>query len=1294
MKKGIKLNKIMCAILAAGAPLMCYSSASLATTLNGHQIDDHVITNQVVADSESAKLVVGQGNLDVQTSASIGNMMQNFVNNKDKGFITALRAALGPSGNSTPLAGVIGGEGKFDARTNKAFDVIHGLLKPKTSQKKENSSVEKYANLISKIQSLSTANNGNNEVFNQDVSVNIGGNKSEPVILGFTGGDLAINANIDDLKIFGNTPSGEDHKPAWPASIEKITTVRNGDINININSGNVLVGIGASSAVGIGNISVDAKIANKIPLLSFDTKGAASTTINGNVNTNVGPTANIGAFANGGAAVAIGGDTTSTVNGNTSLNIDSKVNFGKLEGLTVAAVGGGLSVSTLGANANSTVNGTSSVNINNGLALGVGGAGVAAAIDATIPGSLIAGHQVGNNAGHSDVDINKGPINATINFEKVNQGGTATSTTGDTNINLTGTTTALGVVGGGVATSLHKYVKRPKDVGGAEGDIKPEKDGSIGSSNAIANAGHTTINVNVAKADGKPLTPEEKAEIIKAISNMPTINNPNDLIAGLQGVVKGLQDKGVVLGVTGGGLAVAYTDAGAKATTNTKGSDINLNSGYVVGAFGGGIALANREASAEANTDGKINVNVNGAEVIGLFANGGAGHRESSSMGSASVNATDTEVNVNAGSVDGLFGGGLAVRTGTNKDDTSTVKTSGTSTLNIAGNVNKLNYAEAQGIFDKVGFGDAYKAVASLAKDAAIVGGGVASGKGAVSYVENSVINIEDGADIKGDVFAGGISASEGKSEVKNSVVNYKGGTVDGQLNGQGLGDNAVVGNSTLNYTASTLTSLADKAKIAGFNNVSFNAAVALKDVKAGNTVALIDGTLKDGKFGTINTNGNRLDLNSLEGTGKYFFAQNYDKANSSLWTDSNLAYDRTEYFAKTEQTEAANGEFNVIYKDLASLNETEKDQAVDSFVDSLGPNGSQVHGIISGVIAGQGTLEGAKDFFGDLSSSANPDNGALTRGMLLGEASGVTSTAIAVANDMAKNSFLRLSFTQDVVNGSPIDTEGAVWAKYIHNSHDLDGVSSSLGDLSSNNDYDGITVGFDLPKLGNFQSGIAFSYVEGDGDGLGVNNDFDMWGVNLYSNLLVNDNYNFIGDLGYTRGRNDLTSFANGKSLSADRDLDIYSAGLRAERLFVNGNTQIVPFASVRYMNINGSDYTTYYNDKAAFNNSVDSQNIWTLPVGVSLRNETITDNGWRLTPKAELSYIYAFGDTDNDLVVNAGSGASSFSYDVMDKSSYLGAVSMEVAKGAFSLGAGYSFQKGSDTEDSKLFVNANYSF
>lgn len=1281
MKKGIKLNKIMCAILAAGAPLMCYSSASLATTLNGHQIDDHVITNQVVADSESAKFVVGQGNLDVQTSASIGNMMQNFVNNKDKGFITALRAALGPSGNSTPLAGVIGGESRLDSKIHDFLG--YGLL---ISQNPE---LQKYQSILAKLYAINTTDKS---TFNQDININIGGKNSEPVIIGAVGGDFVLDANSNTtIDIVNKTENGEDHKSLIVKS-DPIDVVRNGNIDININSGNVLLGVGGSAAVGVGKINFSGTVGGDKLNVGVATTGKTSTTINGNVNTNVGPTANIGAFANGGAAVAIGGDTTSTVNGNTSLNIDSKVNSGKLEGLTVAAVGGGLSVSTLGGTSNSTVNGTSSVNINNGLALGVGGAGVAAAIDGTIPGSLIAGHQVGNNAGQSDVDIQKGPIKGTITFESAVNGGTATSTTGDTNINLTGTTTALGVVGGGVATSLHKYVKRPKDVGGAEGDIKPEKDGSIGSSNAIAKAGHTTINVNVAKADGKPLTPEEKAEIIKAISNMPTINNPNDLIAGLQGVVKGLQDKGVVLGVTGGGLAVAYTDAGAKATTNnTKGSDINLNSGYVVGAFGGGIALANREASAESNTNGKINVNVNGAEVIGLFANGGAGHRESSSMGSASVNATDTEVNVNAGSVDGLFGGGLAVRTGTNKDDTSTVKTSGTSTLNIAGNVNKLNYAEAQGIFDKVGFGDAYKAVASLAKDAAIVGGGVASGKGAVSYVENSVINIEDGADIKGDVFAGGISASEGKSEVKNIVVNYKGGTVDGQLNGQGLGDNAVVGNSTLNYTASTLTSLADKAKIAGFNNVSFNAAVALKDVKAGNTVALIDGTLKDGKFGTINTNGNRLDLNSLEGPGKYFIAQNYDKANSSLWTDSNLAYDRTEYFAKTE---AANGEFNVIYKDLASLNETEKDQAVDSFVDSLGPNGSQVHGIISGVIAGQGTLEGAKDFFGDLSSSANPDNGALTRGMLLGEASGVTSTAIAVANDMAKNSFLRLSFTQDVVNGSPIDTEGAVWAKYIHNSHDLDGVSSSLGDLSSNNDYDGITVGFDLPKLGNFQSGIAFSYVEGDGDGLGVNNDFDMWGVNLYSNLLVNDNYNFIGDLGYTRGRNDLTSFANGKSLSADRDLDIYSAGLRAERLFVNGNTQIVPFASVRYMNINGSDYTTYYNDKAAFNNSVDSQNIWTLPVGVSLRNETITDNGWRLTPKAELSYIYAFGDTDNDLVVNAGSGASSFSYDVMDKSSYLGAVSMEVAKGAFSLGAGYSFQKGSDTEDSKLFVNANYSF
>ena len=136
------------------------------------------------------------------------------------------------------------------------------------------------------------------------------------------------------------------------------------------------------------------------------------------------------------------------------------------------------------------------------------------------------------------------------------------------------------------------------------------------------------------------------------------------------------------------------------------------------------------------------------------------------------------------------------------------------------------------------------------------------------------------------------------------------------------------------------------------------------------------------------------------------------------------------------------------------------------------------------------------------------------------------------------------------------------------------------------------------------------------------------------------------------------------------------------------------MPYVGLRYFNIDGDSYTTNYNGKAAFQNEADSQNVWTLPVGVSLRNETVTKSGWRVTPKVDLAYIFAFGDTDNSVTVNTGSGVSTLSYDVMDSSSWLASAAVEAGKGDWTYGVGYSYQKGSDVENNKWFVNVNYSF
>lgn len=1299
MKKSTLTKKILCSVLAASAFGFYYADNAFAATVNN---DKHLITNEnLAAEVGSCKLIVGQGKLDIQTNGSVGTVLANFAQGKD--LLSALAPTTKPDGTIiyAPLVGVVGGEGKMDKGLLLGLNLVKDA-KPEVFDKilGLNTIDKDLSNTIDDVKLV------------QDININVGNEKSEPVIFGTVAGDLSINTNINGQAFI-------------PIKSAPTTIDRTGDVNMNINSGNVLGGVGGSAAVAVGNINAKVNL-GKLLSLDYVTNGNTKTTINGDVNTNVKDAANLAAWMNGGAAVAIGGKAESVVNGTSNVVINSKVNGGELEGLTAGVAGGGLAVSTLGSTATSTVNGDTNISVNNGLAAGLVGGGMAGSVDATWVGSKLMGDAVGNNGNFTDITdeqlekllgMQGGIPDSTIVLNGVYDGGTATATTKDTHINLTGTTTAAGVIGGGVAGALHDFVAR-----GDEHGTRPEgvQQGEVlGSSEAVANTGKTYINVNVANKNGKPLTSEEKGELIQGLKDIKAAakelaNKNSDAVIGkLESAATNLADKGAVMGVVGGGVAIGYSgnnaslakdSKGAVATATNAGAEINLNSGYVVGALGGGMALSNRNAHAEAVTTDDINVNLNGAEVIGVFGNGFAGAKDGihnsqqKDSGYAKTTATNTNININAGSADGVFGGGLAVTTGKNHTETSKVDTTGTSTINVAAKVDTLKYENLNSVFDDGMmhdmFGAQFDAVKKEAKDVAIFGGGVAAGQGAVSHVKDSVININSGAEITGDVVAGGLAVVDGKSTVDNSVINWNGGSISGVLNGSGIGSKSTVDNSVLNINGDVELNAVAKdgkevSKITQFNKVTFKAGTetTVSGLKAGNTTALIDG-----RDYIINVeDGARLNITKLDkADDAYLIASGYNDK-STLWENKDLAYDRTESYASATNKE---GKYTVTYKDLGNLTDAESEQAIHDFVGSLGEHGGALEGIVEGIVNnGDKTNAGAKDFFGDITSSDKLNETALAAGTLFGEAAGVTSTTAAVAKDMAENATLRLSFTQDTVNADPIDENGAVWAKYLHNKHKVDGMDSSVGALNSESSYDGVTVGYDLAKHGNMQTGIAFSYVDGDGNGLGVDNDFDMWGLNIYGNI-KQDDVNFIADLGYSKGSHDLSGTINGKAMTADRDLSVLSAGIRAEKLYINGNTQIVPYAGLRYMSIDSDDYTTYYGGKAAFENSADTQNVWTMPIGVSLRNETATASGWRITPQVDLAYVWAFGDTDNDVTVNAGSGASVLNYDVMDSGSWVGSLAVEAAKDDWSFGVGYSYQKGSDAQDNKWFANVNYSF
>lgn len=1239
---------------------------------------------------------------------------------------------------------------------------------------------------------------------------------TEPSIryYGAIGGDLLINSNAT-FSYGDQTAVGKD---------ASLTAAIQGNIINTVNTGTIIGGVGGSAAVGIGNISADALLGT----LRVTTGGTAETIVDGNITTTVGidkeksTSANLLGFMNGGLAAGIGGDATSVVTGDTELNIvgtnrttnddtrppaddfihqvSTAINV--MNGSNISAIGvtgGGAAVSTLGSTATSTVGGNASINITNATVIGAVGGGVAASVDATDIGDKLLdkwkpGHSpVGNDDGTSGFGVTYDKNNgvsivtgaeedtalAHVDISNVNQGGTATSVTGDTYLSVTsegdGNSTAIGVFGGGAAVATHTYIGK---TGENEGKV-------VGASHASATTGKATITVNLQNK----LQESDKSAFMGALGDFKTQLGPEESMN--YKVLAPIANKGAVGAVFGGGASLAYgsigtaydpeshATVGAEAKSETNGADINLANGYAAGIMGGGIAGVRGNAYAESSMKDTVNINIGGftntlsaesAEAVGVFGNGlayytGSNGAENDLTGQAVVTAENTNINV-AGMADGLIGGGMAIDDSEADTVNATVQTSGTAAINVyeGAQVNKVGIEALDGLVgnvptDSIDMGSYVDGVKAAAGNAAIAAGGIALGGGANAEVANAEVNIIGGT-VTGDVYGGGIAAygygeNNGGSTVETSTINLIGGKVDGNVyaggavatktsTGAGVYSSydkatATVGKAVTNLAGAEVTGIlygtgtVDQKVLADTATEDQKAQVAVKESTLNligeNTLSLVNGASKIQKYdevyakagsvtkvtglnnetalidadgGTVTVeDGAYLDISELESgfeeggantANKYKVVTGANKDGSTFWDDSDFIYDRMDGIFAVVDKEAGDGNFNVTYE---TVNEDNADEAAQSMADALDA-GSASNLIQQGMRDGWKNISvGGKEYFDDWQNHKD-SNAAFRRGMMIGEDAAVTGNTVSIARDMADNVMQRLSFTDDYVQDKGwVNNDGGIWAKYIHRKYETDSMGSSMVGIHSSTDYDGAIVGVDFKKDGKFQSGIAFHYGSGDGDGVISHNDYDAWGFTLYGSLKDEEaGTNLMADIGYVTSDNDIDGTVAGKSLSADRDVDAWTIGLRGEKEYVFGQNQLVPYVGLRYMSVNPARYTAYYNGKAAFDYDADNQNLWLLPIGVSFRNETVTDGGWRITPKLDLSYIWAFGDTDTDMTVNAGTYSTALYYDVMDDNSWLASLGVEATKDVWSFGVGYGYQKGDDTKNKTWFVNASYAF
>lgn len=443
-------------------------------------------------------------------------------------------------------------------------------------------------------------------------------------------------------------------------------------------------------------------------------------------------------------------------------------------------------------------------------------------------------------------------------------------------------------------------------------------------------------------------------------------------------------------------------------------------------------------------------------------------------------------------------------------------------------------------------------------------------------------------------------------------------------------------------------------------------------------------------------TNGGNVTL--AEGAGIKAEAGTDNKVKTIITADANSKVDVTKgslYIANAKKdgtvydvstavksgTENKGNDFAKIYGDSRRTKAVEKDAngnyTFKSNIDEISKD-SPISNILKEADENEGKLTDFLDkAFGEGTTDAQANN-ALEHAAAIAEMAGVTHGTYGFAQDFS---------------GMIADHKGegsGIWANYLRQDKKVDGFQVAGRKAKYDVKYNGFLIGSDLISDENSRTGIAFAYADGshtEKDGVTGKNDTKYYGGDLYHHFTAGG-IQYKADIGFIKSDNDLEQTQLGTTIKGSVDGNAFFAGIRAEKEIALGASSLTPYAGLRYYRIHTGDFT----DSLGMKHETENANLWNLPVGVEFRHE-VKNGNWSLTPVAEIGYNFAMGDKDTKETVSLGGAADTFSFDI-GESAFLARLGVEAENSTWTLGGGYRYQKGSDTQSNQWYIQAGYRF
>ncbi len=248
-----------------------------------------------------------------------------------------------------------------------------------------------------------------------------------------------------------------------------------------------------------------------------------------------------------------------------------------------------------------------------------------------------------------------------------------------------------------------------------------------------------------------------------------------------------------------------------------------------------------------------------------------------------------------------------------------------------------------------------------------------------------------------------------------------------------------------------------------------------------------------------------------------------------------------------------------------------------------------------------------------------------------------------------------------------------------------------------------GFIIGADYTNVASTAVfGGAIAYTTGSQDATGdwskTTTDTTSVGLHAYAAWTPNDRFNVVSSMVYQMSNAESTQTIGAAGFGkaeADMDTNLFAVGVRGEYRHAIGNTIIVPHVGARVIHAQSDAFDSKVDSQKTFNHDADATTTFQMPIGVSVRGEFNTQNGWNVRPQGDFSVIPQFGDIEQTTTVQNVRGVKDdvtgeFAGKFVTKTS----LGVQAQKGQWNLGVEYGMTAGDSTQNHSFKLKARYHF